>query len=85
MNKEIDNLEDIYFGLNKLNNDYIDLVDKSVYNPKTKALLDSLKDINNSKFKNSSEELLTKLDELKKEGKDKEKEEKKEEKEENMI
>ena len=76
----IESIEELYFESNKLNNsltDCIDLLNESIYNPKTNALLDSLKDENNRKFKNNSEFLLNKIEKAKKEEKKEEKTEEK--------
>ena len=67
------NLEEIYQELNDLNknlNEYIDLVDSSMYNPKTSAKLDKMRDTNTHSINSIKEKILDKIEILKKEEKD---------------
>ncbi len=67
------NLEEIYQELNDLNknlNEYIDLVDTSMYNPKTNAKLDKMRDSNTSSINSIKENILDRIEILKKEEKD---------------
>jgi len=87
MKEEINNLEDLYMDVHKLNdnlNDYIDLLNGSVRNADINKRLNNYKDINDNNSRAIENELIEKMNELK-EKKDEEKEKTDDEKEKDDI
>ncbi len=68
MKEEINNLEDLYMDVHKLNdtlNDYLDLVDKSIKNDGLNKKLKDYKDINDNNSHVAENELIDRISVLK--------------------
>ena len=87
MKEEINNLEDLYMDVHKLNdtlNDYLDLVDKSIKNDGLNKKLKDYKDINDNNSHVAENELIDRISVLK-EKKEKDEEKNNDEKEKDDI